>query len=268
MEDARKRELLRYLVSVLLEERASQTGVRASESLPSDVVGLWTMFRGLVNTRPPLAASSAFLDAQDELLQALAQDKGIQGPADAESSADDSRMRLWRGDITAFAADAIVNAANSRLLGCWVPGHFCIDNAIHTYAGVQLRQECARLMDEQGHVEPTGSAKMTPAYNLPARSIIHTVGPIAAGRVTESQRVQLAKCYTSCLELAAKAELESICFCCISTGAFGFPQDQAAGIAVQTVRDWLATHESGMTVVFDVFGEKDKALYQLALGIG
>ena len=268
MEDAHKRELLRYLVSVLLEERASSTGVQASEPMPSDIDGLWTMFRGLVNTRPPRAASPAFLEAQDELLQALAQEKGIQGPADAEPSADDSRIRLWRGDITAFAADAIVNAANSRLLGCWVPGHFCIDNAIHTYAGVQLRLECARLMDEQGHPEPTGSAKMTPAYNLPARSIIHTVGPIAAGRVTESQRVQLAKCYTSCLELAAQSELESICFCCISTGAFGFPQGQAAEIAVQTVRNWLATRESGMTVVFDVFGEKDEALYQRGLGIG
>ena len=160
-----------------------------------------------------------------------------------------------------------MNAANSQMLGCWVPGHFCIDNAIHTYAGVQLRAECARIMEEQGYEEPTGQAKITGAYNLPSKRAIHTVVPIANGRPTDPHRDQLASCYTSCLDLAASESLSSIAFCCISTGVFGFPQEEAAEIAVRTVREWLDRNGADMTVVFNVFGEKDEIIYRELLGL-
>ena len=155
-----------------------------------------------------------------------------------------------------------MNAANSQMLGCWAPGHYCIDNAIHTFAGVQLRIECARIMNEQGHEEPTGQAKITPAYNLPSKHVIHTVGPIANGHPTDLHREQLASSYRSCLDLAAKHGLHSIAFCCISTGVFGFPQREAAEIALSTVRDWLDENNSDMTVVFNVFGADDERFYQ------
>ena len=160
-----------------------------------------------------------------------------------------------------------MNAANSQMLGCWVPGHHCIDNAIHTYSGVQLRAECARIMDAQGHEEPTGAAKITDAYNLPAKHVIHTVGPIANGHPTDLHRNQLASCYRSCLDLAVDHGLRSIAFCCISTGVFGFPQREAAAIAVQTVGDWLSANRSDMTVVFNVFSGKDKSIYAELLGL-
>lgn len=166
-----------------------------------------------------------------------------------------------------MAVDAIVNAANSGLLGCWSPGHHCIDNAIHTFAGVQLRAECARLMDEQGHAEPTGSAKITGSYNLPSTHVIHTVGPIANGRPSDEHRTQLASCYRSCLELAAKNGLYSIAFCAISTGVFAFPKEEAARIALRTTREWLDSHEENMTVVFNVFSEEDYSIYSRLLGI-
>lgn len=176
------------------------------------------------------------------------------------------RLRLWRGDITTLAADAITNAANSQMLGCWVPGHHCIDNAIHTFAGVQLRRACAELMEAQGHEEPTGLAKITPAYNLPARHVIHTVGPIAQGRPTARHRLKLAQCYRSGLDLAAENGLHSVAFGCISTGIFAFPQREAAEIAVRTVCEWLDTHEdAGITVVFNVFGDTDEAIYRSLL---
>jgi O-acetyl-ADP-ribose deacetylase (regulator of RNase III) len=178
----------------------------------------------------------------------------------------DPCLRLWRGDITTLAADAIVNAANSQMLGCWVPGHFCIDNAIHSYAGVQLRAECARVMAAQGHEEATGLAKVTAAYNLPAQHVIHTVGPIADGHPTDLHRRQLASCYESCLDLAGSLGLRSLAFCCISTGVFGFPQREAAQIAVRTVRAWLDGADAGMTVVFNVFGDEDERIYQELLG--
>ncbi len=152
-------------------------------------------------------------------------------------------------------------------MGCWVPGHHCIDNAIHTYSGVQLRAECARIMDAQGHEEPTGAAKITDAYNLPAKHVIHTVGPIANGHPTDLHRDQLASCYRSCLDLAVEHGLRSIAFCCISTGVFGFPQREAAAIAVRTVSDWLSAGNLDMTVVFNVFSGKDKSIYAELLGL-
>ena len=257
----RKQELLHELVKGLCDERGAE--MPQSE----EVDDLWSMFRALVNTRPAVPAAPEWLALQDELLQGMIDEAGVSGPDDATPSPDDGRLRLWRGDITTLAADAIVNAANSQMLGCWVPGHFCIDNAIHTFAGVQLRLECARLMEEQGHEEPTGTAKTTNAWNLPARQIIHTVGPIANGHPTDLHREQLASCYRACLDQAAEHDLSSIAFCCISTGVFGFPQDEAARIAVATVRSWLSERGSDMTVIFNVFGEADEVIYRALLSI-
>lgn len=261
MEQTRKLQLLESLVGTLCAER------NAEAPQARDADELWTTFRALVNTRPPWPASKGFLAEQDELLQGLIAETGIHGIDEAAPSSADARLRLWHGDITTLAADAIVNAANSQMLGCWVPGHFCIDNAIHTYAGVQLRLACARIMEEQGHEEPTGQAKATGAYNLPSKHVIHTVGPIANGHPTDLHREQLASCYTSCLDLAASEGLRSIAFCCISTGVFGFPQKEAAEIAIRTVREWLNTSESEMTVVFNVFDEKDEWIYRSLLDL-
>ncbi|MBQ3340096.1 MAG: protein-ADP-ribose hydrolase [Atopobiaceae bacterium] len=258
MTEKRKRELLLSLIPALCDERGVELGL--GEDAATDE--LFSVFRALVNTRPPVPADPGWLSVQDELLQGMIAEAGVTRVEDIPPVAADPRLRLWRGDITTLTADAIVNAANSQMLGCWAPGHHCIDNAIHTFAGVQLRAECARIMDAQGHEEPTGLAKITPAYNLPSRHVIHTVGPIAQGRPTARHRLQLAQCYRSCLDLAAKGGLRSVAFCCISTGIFGFPQVEAAQIAVRTVREWLDAHEgSGVTVVFNVFGDVDEAIY-------
>ena len=170
---------------------------------------------------------------------------------------------LWQGDITTLETDAIVNAANSALLGCFSPNHACIDNAIHTYAGVQLRLACHELMQAQGHEEPTGAAKITPGFNLPAKYVLHTVGPIVSGRLSERHCDLLASCYESCLDLAAKYGLHSVAFCCISTGVFGFPQKEAAEIAVETVAAFQKDHP--IDVVFNVFRESDLRIYQALL---
>ena len=256
MEHDRKLHLLETLVETLCIEQGTNVPGTKNEK------ELWTEFRALVNTRPPWRAEEAFLVAQDELLQGLIAEAGVHTVEDAAPCPADPRLLLWRGDITTLAVDAIVNAANSQMLGCWVPGHYCIDNAIHTFAGVQLRIECARIMQEQGHEEPTGTAKITSAYNLPAKHVIHTVGPIANGNPSDVHREQLASCYRSCLDVAAENHLHSLAFCCISTGVFGFPQQEAAEIALRTVRDWLATHDAEMTVVFNVFGHADELIYR------
>ena len=261
METVRKNELLTCLLRALCAERSMDVPDTA------ETQGLWDAFRALVNTRPSMPTSDEWLAMQDELLSGMIAEAGITCVEDLEPTPADPRMRLWRGDITTLAADAIVNAANSQMLGCWVPGHFCIDNAIHTFAGVQLRAECARIMDAQGHDEPTGCAKITSAYNLPAKHVIHTVGPIANGAPTDEHREQLASCYTSCLDLAARNGCESVAFCCISTGVFGFPQQQAAQIAVKAVGEWLDGADSQVTVVFNVFSERDERIYSSLLGL-
>lgn len=170
-----------------------------------------------------------------------------------------------RGDITTLRCDAIVNAANSGMTGCYVPNHRCIDNAIHTYAGVELRLACEKLMEQQGCPEPTGRAKITPAFNLPCRYVLHTVGPIVQDRVTRRDRELLASCYRSCLELAAENGLESVAFCCISTGIFRFPNQPAAQIAVKTVRDFLVGNTSVKKVIFNVFKDRDNEIYHRLL---
>ena len=170
------------------------------------------------------------------------------------------------GDITRIEADAIVNAANSGMTGCYIPCHGCIDNAIHTYAGVQLRLECAGLMVKQGRPEPTGQAKITQAYNLPCRYVLHTVGPIVHGALTKEHERQLASCYRSCLELAREKNIKSLAFCCVSTGEFHFPSQRAAEIAVETVKAWQAQHPGEREVVFNVFKDSDRAIYEKLLG--
>lgn len=243
------------LIEILLSER------RQEPDVPEGVVDQWNLFRALVNVRPPVHASNEFLQLQDELLRGILESRGVAQVDDALVPGADPRLRLWRGDITTLAVDAIVNAANSQMLGCFVPGHHCIDNAIQTFAGVQMRLECARLMEEQGYPEPTGMAKVTESFNLPSKHTIHTVGPIAGGEATPSDRALLANCYTACLDAAAGLGCGTIAFCCISTGAFGFPQDEAATIAVDTVKGWLVDNDSPMTVVFNVFSDRDEALY-------
>lgn len=261
MDADRKDWLLRELVRMLAAERSLDVEPLLAEH------DLWPAFRALVNTREPQPASDVLLALQDELLQGLLAERGVHEVGEAEVSPADMRLRLWRGDITTLAADAIVNAANSQMLGCWVPGHHCIDNAIHTYAGIQLRLACARLMAAQGHEEPTGHAKVTDAYNLPSRRVVHTVGPIANGYPTVRHRAQLASCYRSCLDAAAAEGLATVAFCCVSTGVFGFLQREAAKIAVQTARGWLGSHDSGIMVVFNVFGEDDERIYRELLGL-
>lgn len=253
-------ERRRRLIRALLDERAEYRSL----NVPVDVAAQKRLLRALLNLRPPMPAADGFLSMQDAYLRAAIVEKGVTDgdalPYTAEGFA------LWQGDITTLRCDAIVNAANSALLGCFCPNHDCIDNAIHTFAGVQLRLACEEIMRAQGDAEPTGHAKITPAFNLPCRYVLHTVGPIVEGRVTARDREMLAACYRSCLELAAKNRLESIAFCCISTGEFHFPNLPAAEIAVATVRDFMQRPTSIRKVIFNVFKDCDKAIYARLLG--
>lgn len=211
----------------------------------------------------PKPISEDFLKIQDTYLKEETKNKGITDFTDLKPLK--KGLYLWRGDITTLRCDAIVNAANSALLGCFCPNHGCIDNAIHTYAGVQLRLACAKLMNRQGHEEETGKAKITPAYNLPCEYVLHTVGPIIEGRLTEKDKHLLASCYRSCLALADKSGLKSIAFCCISTGEFHFPNEKAAEIAIQTVREYRVQTSSQIEVIFNVFKETDFEIYRKLL---
>ena len=274
MSPARKTELAKRLVRYLVDEAREHGNLvpdqisNVAEDDHADFDQLWLAFRAMVNVRPPWPAPTDFLVAQNELLQGMIEEAGIHTIADAEPSSFDDRIRLWRGDITTIAADAIVNAANSGMTGCWAPLHYCIDNAIHTFAGVQLRAEMAAIMEEQGHEQPTAEFAVSAAYNLPAKHIIHIVGPIANGHPTDEQRDQLALCYAACLDGAEAGMCLSIAFCCISTGVFGFPQDEAAHIAVDAVRRWYGEHpDAELITVFDVFGETDESLYRQLLGL-
>lgn len=228
--------------------------------IPADTTGQKRLLRSLMNVRPPMPVGEDFLAVQDEYLQTEMDEKGITDISELKPVEDG--IYLWQGDITTLRCAAIVNAANSGMTGCYVPCHGCIDNAVHTYAGVQLRLECARLMERQGHDEETGKAKITPAYNLPCDYILHTVGPIVCGKVTENDEKQLASCYRSCLTLSAQKGIQSVAFCCISTGEFHFPNRRAAQIAVQTVQRFRGNTE----VIFNVFKDIDYKIYRDLLG--
>ena len=241
-----------YLINYLLAERGETVDI------PTDEYNQRRLLRSLFNVRMPAPIDEDFLRVQDEYLQKEAARKGITDIAELEPI--QKGVYLWQGDITTLKCVAIVNAANSQMLGCFYPCHSCIDNAIHTYAGVQLRNACYEIMKKQGHEEPTGQAKITPAYNLPCRYVIHTVGPIISGRLTARDCELLKSCYLSCLNEAVKNNLKSIAFCCISTGEFHFPNDIAARIAVDTVKEYQKQHE--IEVICNVFKDHDYRLYR------
>ena len=252
-------ERLDCMINYLLDERAETRDL----ALPTDPGEKRRLWRSLVNVRPPELIDGAYLRTEDAYLQEELRRKGVTRLDDLTPV--QPGLYLWQGDITTLAADAIVNAANSRMLGCFVPCHGCIDNAIHTYAGVQLRLECANIMRRQGHEEETGHAKITKGYNLPCRYVLHTVGPIIYGAVTPRDRALLAGCYRSCLDLAARHGCRSVAFCCISTGEFHFPGELAAQIAIQTVRAWQRQNPDRIEVIFNVFKDSDREIYRRLL---
>lgn len=245
-----------FLIKTLLSEKMEYQQIE----IPSDAQEQWRLLRALFNVRMPKPVSQDFLTVQDAYLQEATRQKGITDIADLVPIRDGTY--LWQGDITTLRCGAIVNAANSQMLGCFCPNHGCIDNAIHTYAGIQLRAACAELMERQGHEEETGRAKLTPAFNLPCDYVIHTVGPIVHGWLTRKDRELLASCYRSCLELAERNGIKSIAFCCISTGEFHFPNDRAAQIAVNTVTEYKEQTHSRIEVIFNVFKDIDLQIYR------
>lgn len=257
---------LDYICRYLLDEHPQYRGA----AIPESQEDKQCLMRSLLNIRPSEPVSDEFIHAQDAELQQQLTEKGVVTleaiVCQPKRSGGSECLLEWQGDITRMKVDAIVNAANSQMLGCFVPLHRCIDNAIHSAAGVQLRLACADMM--KGGDEPTGSARITPGFNLPAKYVLHTVGPIVpTGRPLRTQKVQLASCYHSCLNLAAENNLESVAFCCISTGEFRFPNDLACKIAVTTVRSWMESHpnSSVKTVIFNTFKNIDHELYQNAL---
>lgn len=248
------------LIRCLLAERKEYQDIGEPSKLPDKR----RLLRSLMNVRPPAPVSKEFLRAQDAYLQERLVQRGVTRLQDLTPVRPG--LYLWQGDITTLAVDAIVNAANSGMTGCYIPCHGCIDNAIHTYAGIQLRLECARIMAGQRGEEPVGQAKITKAYNLPCRYVLHTVGPMIEGAVTKTDREQLSSCYRSCLDLAAANGLHSVAFCCISTGEFHFPNELAAQIAIETVRDWQRQNPDKIEVIFNVFKDSDRELYKRLLG--
>lgn len=249
-----------FLIQELLKEQPQYSKME----IPSSEQEQKVLLRSLFNIRMPLPVNDAFLDVQNAYLQEEIRRKGITKLTELQPIR--KGLYLWQGDITTLECDAIVNAANSQMLGCFCPNHGCIDNAIHTFSGIQLRLACSELMKRQGHEEETGTAKITPAYNLPCQYVIHTVGPIVRGWLTKKDKKMLASCYRSCLELAEQNGLKSIAFCCISTGEFHFPNDKAAEIAIQTVKDCKAQAHSEIEVIFNVFKDIDYKIYRELLG--
>lgn len=245
-------ERLIYLIQYLLEEH------KMIIDIPHTHDELFQLYRSLVNIREAYPISQEFLDIQDEMLKEENQRKGI-----VSFDHNKDKLIIWQGDITRLKVDAIVNAANNQMEGCFVVGHQCIDNAIHTFAGVQLRNDCHRMIEKQGYLEPTGKAKITKAYNLPSQYILHTVGPIVQGQVTKKDELLLASCYESCLRLAIKYQLKTIAFCCISTGIFGFPKKEAAQIAINTVLHFIQNHD--IKIIFNVFTNEDYIIYEKIL---
>lgn len=257
-------DALQFLNRTLLEEMPEYQTQAVSNS--QGPLAQRKLLRSLMNLRPPTPLSSDFLAVQDLLLGRERESRGVVKAALLPVIASNPKLALWQGDITCLRADAIVNAANSSLLGCFHPCHGCIDNAIHSAAGLQLRDACHHIMFAQGHPEPAGGAKLTLGYNLPAKYILHTVGPIIQDHVTDWDREALASCYRSCLDLASRHSLATVAFCCISTGEFHFPNQEAAEIAVKTVTDALQTHPSIQKVIFNVFKDLDAQIYRYLLG--
>lgn len=249
-----------FLIRKLLDEDRQYRGM----DIPAGAQEQKRLLRSLMNVRAPMAADETFLAVQDDYLRRELDARGVVRLSDLRPLCGD--LYLWQGDITCLQCGAIVNAANAGMTGCYIPCHACIDNCIHTYAGVQLRRDCAEIMAAQGSAEPTGRAKITRAYNLPCDYVLHTVGPIVSGRVTSEAERLLAACYRSCLELAAQHGVQSVAFCCISTGVFHFPNERAAEISVETVRRYKSETESKVKVIFNVFKDTDREIYERLLG--
>lgn len=263
----RKQTAQEQRLSALVEAFKADSGAYRTLRTPSDTEGKRRLLRSLMNIRMPGPLPAETLRVQDEYLRARAAEKGIITPAEIPKR--DGILSVWQGDITRLAADAIVNAANAQMLGCFVPMHTCIDNCIHTFAGVQLRAACDRqmtLLREQygpDYEQPTAVPMLTDGYNLPAKKVIHVVGPIVSGRLTAERERELADCYTNVLDLCAENGLRTVAFCCISTGVFRFPPERAAEIAVKTVKDWLNAHDGGMDrIIFNVFTDRDREIYE------
>lgn len=275
-ENMDQHQRLDYLVENFKNESPEYRRVR----IPYDTEGKQRLLRSLMNVRMPKPASSEVLSVQDTYLRGRALEKGIvnisEMPTVRESvgsmHAFADSISIWQGDITRIAADAVVNAANSQMLGCFIPMHTCIDNCIHTYAGVQLREDCARRMNSlrlkfgDDYEQPTAIPMLTDAYNLPAKKVIHIVGPIVQYELTQQLEQDLANCYRNTLDMCRENGLRSVAFCCISTGVFHFPNKRAAEIAVQTVAEWLAENPGSMNrVIFNVFKDEDKRYYEKLL---
>ena len=268
-------ERLDYLV----EQFKKDSGEYKDMATPRDTEGKKRVLRSLMNIRMPRMMAPSVLAVQDEYLQERNRRNGIVQISDIPTIADEGsrhafadQISVWVGDITRIAADAIVNAANSQMLGCFVPMHSCIDNCIHTFAGIQLRAECGRQMDAlrakygPGYEQPTAVPMLTGGYNLPAKNVIHIVGPIVSGRLTPDLEKDLADCYRNTLDMCLENGLGTVAFCGISTGVFHFPQDRAARIAVRTVTDWLGAHPGRMErVIFNVYREENRAYYDREL---
>ncbi|WP_028042532.1 protein-ADP-ribose hydrolase [Candidatus Stoquefichus massiliensis] len=247
-----QRERLKYLVEYLLKEKTINIDIPATDD------ELFSLYRSLVNIREAAPISKEFIEIEGLMLEEETNKKGI---VELDKS---QRIIVWKGDITRLKVDVIVNAANNRMEGCFIPEHHCIDNAIHTYAGIELRNECHQIMTRQGFLEPVGKAKITKAYHLPSRYILHTVGPIIKDIITTKDEILLASCYESCLRLAEDHHLSSIAFCCISTGVYHFPPKRAAEIAVKTIQKYLQ-HSNIKQVIFNVFSDQDEEIYHQIL---
>lgn len=253
-----------FLIKYLMKEDMRWCKLK----IPEDAQGQRNLLRSLMNVRMPKPVDEKFLAVQDEYLHQRNMERGITNACDLQPVALDDRLFLWQGDITTLKCDAIVNACNSQMLGCFSPMHSCIDNFIHTYAGIQLRLKMNEIMVKQGHEEPAGQAKITSGYNLPAKFILHTVGPIIQWEVTGEDEKKLASCYRACLKLAVETGAKSVAFCCLSTGVFRFPQQRAAEIAVKTVKDFLTTDTAIKQVIFNVFKDEDLEIYSRILENG
>ena len=258
---------LEYLVEAFKAESDQYKDLQT----PEDTEGRRHLLRSMMNIRMPGKMDDSVLAVQDEYLQERIREKGIVTLEDIPVK--EGVISVWQGDITRLAVDAIVNAANSQMLGCFIPMHTCIDNCIHTFAGIQLRAECNRQMNRmrmkygQNYEQPTAVPMLTDAYNLPAKKVIHIVGPVVNGKLTPALEQELADCYTNTLDLCAENGLRSVAFCCISTGVFHFPPERAAQIAAKTVRKWLADHDGALErVIFNVFRDQDRDIYEHLFG--
>ena len=245
----------------LIKELQKDPSQLSNYPIPADEQGQKDLLRGLMNIWMPKELSDEFLKIQDEYLTEENRRIGITDIEDLQPIAGNNRLYLWQGDMTTLKVSAIVNPANEALLGCFRILHSCADNVIHSKAGLGLRYKCNCIMEKQGHPEPTGQAKITPAYNLPCDYVIHTVGPIVQGPLTKKHEELLASCYKSCLDIAEENGVKSIALCCISTGVFMFPNQRAAEIAVETVKNWLDETGSEMKIVFNVFKDLDFEIY-------